>query len=84
MKTYEKWEESNLDLYLFLGNEPCEIDEGIFLHLLEAVSPYYFDGAFGQCGEAMEMKNGITYRETVQSIENRYFYLGILPQFENN
>lgn len=52
MKTLKGWEESNLDMDEYL-NEPCEIDEQLYLEILDCVPPHYL-GDLAQQGERKE------------------------------
>jgi len=81
-KTYKKWDESGKDLNDFL--QPMdEIDEDLFLHLLEIVPAYFCMPGIGQCGEPMRIDDfGIWWRETVIRAYDKYYYLGALPEFK--
>lgn len=87
MKTYEQWEESNLD-WLDFFKPLDEIDEQAFMHVIECVPPQFThlseQGYFGQNGEAQCDEKGITFRDTVWQPDvkvDKYYYLGLLPQF---
>ena len=89
MKTLEAWEKSNLDLDDYLGNEPCEIDEVLFNYIAETVLPQFLYGGFVQGGECerSEFTNPFYLEEiffymTTSSVNEKYFYLGILPEFK--
>ena len=92
MKTYKEWVESKLDLYDFLGEYPVEIDEDIFYDQLGAVSPAYYDFGLLQVGEPYthlksdNTEYGIPAYCTIKIVTDkdyiyRYFYIGILPEF---
>nr|WP_293837506.1 hypothetical protein [uncultured Arsenicibacter sp.] len=87
IKTLKGWEESGLDLSKYLMAAPCEIDEGIFMHIGEAVAPYFCAGDFVQCGEPdTHLEWGLELmplRMTAVQQGERYFYLGVLPEFSN-
>ncbi len=79
MKTYQEWEDSELDLDAFLSVND-EIDYEIYEHILCALCPpNYDDGIIAQCGEASYERKGIYYYDTVKCDGDKYFYLGILP-----
>lgn len=86
MKTFKEWENSNLDMDVYL-NEPCEIDEELYLDILECVPPYYLGDLAQQGGDAIDSfendkgKKVLTYM-TVNSMNGKFFYLGILPEFK--
>ena len=87
-KTLNGWQKSNKDLdeYLF---EPCEIDEEMFNYVMEVISPYYIGHGLGQGGDPVssyesydeDFKRVMTY-VTVYNINDKYFYLGVLPEFK--
>jgi hypothetical protein len=80
IKTYSDWEESGIDFSKWI--KPMdEIDEELYLHFGEIVSPQYCSYGFIQCGEAFEKKGDTYLYETFYCNDNRYFYLGILPEF---
>jgi hypothetical protein len=79
IKTYQDWEKSELNLSEFLS-ENDEIDYEIYEHILcEYCPPNYDDEIIGQCGEAWDERDGVFYYETVKQKDDKYFYLGILP-----
>lgn len=86
MKTLKGWEESNLDMDEYL-NEPCEIDEELYLDILECVPTHYSGELAQQGGDACDSfenhkgKKVFTYR-TVNSLNGKFFNLGILPEFK--
>lgn len=88
MKTLKNWEKQAVDLDKYL-DEPCEIDEDICLYIAEVVSPNYlgWDNGLIQGGdpekhEESEKGKPIGYYMTTLSINNKHFYLGILPEFK--
>lgn len=87
LKTYEDWVKSQQDLENFLGEIPCEIDEDIYYDQLGALPPLYHDKGFQyhnifQVGEAYTSIDGINQIMTFTESNNRFFYLGILPEFK--
>lgn len=81
MKTYKKWEKSNLDLDEYL-TEPCEIDEELSLYIGECVAPTYISQSFCQGGDPVKEIDDVFYYATVSFIGEKHFYLGILPEFK--
>lgn len=86
MKTLKGWQKSNLDMDEYL-NQPCEIDEELYLDILECVPTHYLGELAQQGGDAVDSfknhkgKKVFTYM-TVNSINGKFFYLGILPEFK--
>ncbi len=86
MKTLKNWEKSNLDMDVYL-NEPCEIDEALYLDILECVPTHYSSEYAQQGGDAIDSfedhkgKKVFTYM-TVNSINGKFYYMGILPEFK--
>lgn len=80
MKTKKEWNKSGLDLTEYL-DEPCEINEELFNYILECTAPQYLDYGLGQTGEAEKHEDGVGYYMTVSFVNNKHFYLGILPEF---
>ena len=80
-KTFKSWEKSNINLDEFL-TEPCEIDERLSNYLGECTCPKYCSPKFTQSGEPEYHDDGISFHMTVSRINNKYFYLGILPEFK--
>lgn len=86
IKTLKDWEQSDLDLDKYLPT-PCEIDEELYLDILETVPPHYISDYAQQGGDpedTIKGRNGekIYIYMTVKQIANRYFYLGMLPEFK--
>ncbi len=84
-KTLKGWEKSNVNLDKYL-TEPCEIDEELSLYIGECVPPEYLGGGLTQGGdcekhELSEKGKKIGYYMTTSIVNNKYFYLGILPEF---
>lgn len=79
MKTYNDWEDSELDLTEFIQPND-EIDYEIYLHICAAlVGPNYDDGKTVQCGECSFQRDGVDYFMTATEKDEKYFYLGDLP-----
>lgn len=79
MKTYEDWENSNLDLSEFI-QAGDEIDFEIYEHIGYAlVGPNYDNGKVLQCGECSFARDGVDYYMTATEKDGKYFYLGELP-----
>lgn len=85
IKTYQDWQ-SNFDgdLSQYLGQIPCEIDEILYLYLAEVTAPTYSSENFIQTGEAsFSNKFGALFYHTCSSFGDKYFYLGVLPEFQD-
>ena len=86
MKTLKNWEKSNLDMDVYL-NEPCEIDEALYLDILECVPTHYSSEYAQQGGDAIDSfedykgKKVFTYM-TVNSINGKLYIKGNLPEFK--
>jgi len=79
MKTLKGWNNSGLNLDKFLS-EPCRIDEDLYNYLAEIVPPQLCIYGVIQLGEAEFRKDGIYYYMTASLVNDKYFYLGILPE----
>ncbi len=82
MKKNKQWEKSELDLQDFLWQSPCEIDEDLYNYIAEVTPPSFCINWIVQSWEMTNSKNWICYYDTVTSINDKYFYLWILPKFE--
>jgi len=84
IKTYQDWQ-SNFDgdLGQYLGKEPCEIDEELYLYLAEVTPATYSSQDFIQTGEASFSKYGTLFYATCSCVGNKHFYLGDLPEFQD-
>lgn len=84
-KTYKGWLETTLDLDKYLA-EPCVIDSDLY-HFILACAPFKsFSLGLIQGGDSEEhgeTEDGepIEYYMTISEVDDRYFYLGILPEF---
>lgn len=83
MKTFKSWENSGKDLDDYLGEEPCRIDDELYMYILEVVCAHFCWNGHGQLGEIEMQKDGIEYRMTVRHIGDKHWYLGILPEYKN-
>lgn len=91
MKTKEDWNGSGLQLSEYMP-EPCEIDEELYMYIGEVVAPHYLgtDDLRGlmQGGdpegkvEGYYIEDDIFTYMTVSEVNDKYFYLGILPEFK--
>lgn len=80
IKTLKKWEKSSLDLDKFLN--PCDqIDEELYEYVGSIVHPQYCSRAFVQKGEADFKEDGVYFYMTFSRVNEKYYYLGILPEF---
>lgn len=82
MKTYREFENQDLDLDKYL--KPMdEVDEELWMHCAEIVSPQYFSGHLLQMGEADDTIDGVYFYSSFITVENRrHFFLGSLPEFK--
>lgn len=84
IKTYQDWQSNfNGSLGKYLGQEPCEIDEELYLYLAEVVPPTYSSENFIQTGEASFSQFGTLFYHTCSSFGEKCFYLGVLPEFKD-
>lgn len=82
MKTYNEWQESSLDLEDFL-NSYCEIDEELWLYIGDCSPAQFLSREFIQMGEAIgKDENEVLTYITTQRVGDKYFYLGVLPEFK--
>jgi hypothetical protein len=83
MKTFKQWEK-NKDLQITQFLSPLnEIDWYLYEHILCGyVAPSYDNGKIGQSGEPENKINGVYTYMTVATINDKYYYLGILPAFQ--
>ena len=84
-KTLENWQESNKDFLDYI-NPMDEIDEDLYNHFLEITVPKYAKRYNNQdcyqIGEAFDEVDNVFLYETFTSLNGKYFYLGILPEFK--
>lgn len=80
-KTLKGWENTDVDIdqYLFPMDQ---VDEELYLHFGEVVAPQYSYGSFMQVGEASHKIHGVYYYMTFARYNNKYYYLGKLPEFK--
>jgi len=81
MKTLKVWEQSdlNLDVFLSVGDE---IDEVLYNYFGEVVVPQYVSEKFIQLGEPEHEEEGIDFFMSACYTGKKYIYLGILPEFK--
>lgn len=84
MKTFEEYEASEKGFDEFL-TPLDQIDWPLYEYILCGfVAPNFDDGKCGQGGEAVyESDAGIMYYETVITVNDKHFYIGKLPDFNN-
>lgn len=87
IKTKKGWDKSGLNLDKYL-TEPCEIDEEMYMYIGECVAPKYCSPWLTQGGDPEtsapsfnEEDDDVFYYMTVSEVNDRYYYLGILPEF---
>lgn len=81
-KTYKGWQKSNVDLGIYLGAAPCEIDEELYLYIAECVPAQYCDNRHMQGGDCEFIEHDTEYYMTGAMVGECYYYLGILPEFK--
>ena len=81
MKTLKQWKKSGLDLEDFI--HPGDwISEDLY-NIGEIVYPYYCSKDLIQGGDPIKSENGVLFYCTCHHTEDdRYLYLGILPEFK--
>jgi hypothetical protein len=92
MKTFEEWEKSDIDLDVYLGEKPCEIDFELYEFIACGYVPTncYIDMGnktfIQQAGEANDSFEHFekdieiyTYSTVIQYPDDSCWYLGILP-----
>ena len=63
--------------------QPCdEVDAEMYLHFLEGAAPQYLARTVFQAGEANYEERGRYHYMTFSEMDEKYFYLGILPAFK--
>jgi hypothetical protein len=82
MKTYKQWEKSGKDLEIFLSSGD-RIDEELYDYIGECVSPAYCSRNFVQGGDIIKIEDDVTFYVTAHHTDDdRYIYLGVLPEFK--
>uniref|UniRef100_A0A6M3Y074 Uncharacterized protein n=1 Tax=viral metagenome TaxID=1070528 RepID=A0A6M3Y074_9ZZZZ len=79
MKTEKEWHESKqwLSKYLEVGDE---VDEDLADYFLGVLPPAYWENGVVQIGEPFDHdKNGKPRYQTIQQIDNHWYYKGICP-----
>ena len=82
MKTYKKWQKSELHLDEYLGSTPSKIDEDLVDYIRDCTISYYCSSRFIQGGDPMAEEDGVFFYITLSLIEDTYWYLGILPELK--
>lgn len=82
IKTLGQWDRSGKDLDDFL--KPGDwISEDLCNYIGECVPPYYCSKEFVQGGDAIKSEDDVLFYCTVHRTDNnKYLYLGILPEFK--
>ena len=82
MKTLKQWQKSGKDLEDFI--QPGDwIDKGLFNYIGEIVCPYYCSRSLIQGGDPIKQEDGVLFYCTCHHTDDdRYLYLGILPEFK--
>ncbi len=81
IKTKQAWDDSGLDFDQFV-NPMDEIDEEMYYYFLGVVPTQYNKGYLFQLGEAEREENDLWYYSTFTKYNNKYYFLGILPEFK--
>ena len=81
-KTYKDWQKSELDLDKYLGIGPCEIDEKLSNYIGSCTAPKYCSQGLIQGGDAEKEEDGVLFYFTVSHVNDKNYYLGILPEFQ--
>ena len=82
IKTLKQWEKSGKDLDEFLSPGDW-ISEDLYRYIAEVVPAYYCSRKFVQGGDPeMEEEDVLFYTTVYTTEDNRYLYLGILPEFK--
>jgi hypothetical protein len=84
MKTLKQFEKANqtkdLDEFLSAGDE---IDEQMYYHIgCGYMAPVYDNGTIMQGGDPCDSKDGVYTYMTVSQVNDKYYYLGELPEFK--
>lgn len=83
MKKFIDWEmDFSQELDQFLCKFPCEVDEEMYNYFMDIVQPRYLDAGILQCGESSYEISGTYYYITFVEDDNKFWYLGILPEFK--
>lgn len=81
MKTFKGWQKSGTDLAEYLGEEPVRIDEELYQHISDHTGSNYAWLTVVQSGETEFSDQMGPHHITATAIDDKYFYLGILPSF---
>lgn len=82
IKTLKLWEKSGKDLEEFLSPDDW-ISEDLCNYIGEIIPPYYCSRDFVQGGDAIKSEDNILfYCICYKTDDNRYLYLGVLPEFK--
>lgn len=81
MKTLLDFLESNLDFTDFVNNEPCEITEDLYDYFADILPPQFQDENLFQANEAEFEMYDLLYYMTFSKTNEKYFYIGICPEF---
>ena len=81
-KTLKQWKKSGKDLEEFLSPGDW-ISEDLCNYIGEIIPPYYCSREFIQGGDAIKSEDNILFYCTCyRTDDNRYLYLGVLPEFK--
>lgn len=81
-KTFKQWAKQDKDLDEFLSPGDY-IDERLYNYIAEIIFPVYCSRDFVQGCDAIKSEGDVLFYITVhRTDDNRYLYLGILPEFK--
>jgi hypothetical protein len=81
-KTFKAWSKQDKDLDFFLSPGDY-IDERLYNYIAEITCPAYCSRDFVQGCDAIKSEGDVLFYMTVHKTDdNRYLYLGVLPEFK--
>ena len=81
-KTFKQWAKQDKDLDDFLSPGDY-IDERLYNYIGEIIPPAYYSRNFIQGCDAIKNECDVLFYITAhRTVDNRYLYLGVLPEFK--
>ena len=81
-KTFKQWVKQDKDLDDFLSPGDY-IDERLYNYIGEIIPPAYYSRDFIQGCDAIKNEGDVLlYITAHRTVDNRYLYLGVLPEFK--
>lgn len=81
-KTFKQWVKQDKDLDDFLSPGDY-IDERLYNYIGEIIPPAYYSRDFIQGCDAIKNEGDVLFYITAhRTVDNRYLYLGVLPEFK--